>query len=122
MNDRQEAFRAEKQHLADTQAFIRQELGRQEQHLTRRRQSLMEARRDMYENTVHFSNDFARMTEINQHLTELNSQTNTVLRHDNTLAAALKDRPRRGHLGFQELSRGQIPHVMIRNARIKALD
>lgn len=77
MNDRQEAFRAEKQHLADTQAFIRQELGRQEQHLTRRRQSLMEARRDMYENTVHFSNDFARMTEINQHLTELNSQTNT---------------------------------------------
>lgn len=53
---------------------------------------------------------------------DLNSQTNTVLRHDNTLAVALKDRPRRGHLGFQELSRGQIPHVMIRNARIKALD
>ena len=53
---------------------------------------------------------------------DLNTQTNTVLRHDNTLALPLKDRPRRGHLGFQELSRGEIPHVMIRNARIQTLD
>ena len=52
---------------------------------------------------------------------DLNTQTNTVLRHDNTLAAPLKDRPRRGHIGFQELSRGNIPHVMIRNARIQEL-
>lgn len=32
----------------------------------------------------------------------------------------LKDRPRRGHIGFQELSRGG-GHVMIRNARITEL-
>jgi hypothetical protein len=32
----------------------------------------------------------------------------------------LKDRPRKGHIGFQELSRGG-GHVMIRNARVKAL-
>lgn len=52
---------------------------------------------------------------------DLNTQTNTVKRHDNTLAVPLKERPRRGHIGFQELSRGQIPHVMIRNARIQEL-
>jgi hypothetical protein len=42
----------------------------------------------------------------------------TVLRHDGTAAPALKDRPRAGHIGFQELSRGG-SHVLIRNARIK---
>lgn len=41
----------------------------------------------------------------------------TVARHDGTPAPALKDRPRRGHIGFQELSRDG-SHVLIRNARI----
>jgi len=41
-------------------------------------------------------------------------------RHDGTRARPLKDCPRRGHLGFQELSRDG--EVEIRNARIKVLD
>jgi hypothetical protein len=49
---------------------------------------------------------------------DLNTQTNGVKRHDGSPAVALKDRPRRGHIGFQELSRGN-SQVMIRNARIK---
>jgi len=44
-----------------------------------------------------------------------------VKRHNGTDAPPVKDRPRKGHIGFQELSRGA-EHVMIRNARIKALD
>jgi hypothetical protein len=44
----------------------------------------------------------------------------TVPRHDGTPAPALKDRPRTGHIGFQELSR-EDSHVRIRNARIKEL-
>jgi hypothetical protein len=36
-------------------------------------------------------------------------------------AVPLKDRPRRGHIGFQELSRGG-GHAQIRNARITVLD
>lgn len=43
------------------------------------------------------------------------------LRHDGTQAPPLKDRPRRGHLGFQELSRDG-SHVQIRNLRLKVLD
>lgn len=35
--------------------------------------------------------------------------------------APLKERPRKGHIGFQELSRGG-GHVMIRHARIRLLD
>jgi len=44
----------------------------------------------------------------------------TVPRHDGTPAPPLKDRPRTGHIGFQELSRDD-SHVLIRNARIKEL-
>ncbi|MBK9140063.1 MAG: DUF1080 domain-containing protein [Verrucomicrobia bacterium] len=51
---------------------------------------------------------------LNDHLTH-------VKRHDGRDAPPLKDRPRRGHLGFQELSRGD-SHVQIRGARIRVLD
>jgi hypothetical protein len=51
----------------------------------------------------------------------LDEQTKATKRHDNTDAPQLKDRPRKGHIGFQELSRGG-GHVEIRNARIKVLD
>ena len=50
----------------------------------------------------------------------LDEQTEPVKRHDGSPAAPLKERPRKGHIGFQELSRGG-GHVMIRNARIKEL-
>ncbi len=53
---------------------------------------------------------------------DLSAFAEAVKRHDNTTASPLKDRPRRGHIGFQELSRGVIPHVMIRNARIQELN
>ncbi len=55
------------------------------------------------------------------HDLNLDEQDQGVKRHDGTLAPPVKDRPRRGHIGFQELSRGGA-HVLIRNARIKVLD
>jgi hypothetical protein len=51
----------------------------------------------------------------------LDEQTQPTKRHDNTDAPPLKERPRKGHIGFQELSRGG-GHVQIRNARIQILD
>jgi hypothetical protein len=44
----------------------------------------------------------------------------TVKRHDGTDAPPIKDRPRKGHVGFQHLSRENEP-IYIRNARIKEL-
>jgi hypothetical protein len=52
---------------------------------------------------------------------DLSAHSDPVKRHDNSNAPALKDRPRKGHIGFQELSRGG-DHVMIRNVRIKELE
>jgi len=51
----------------------------------------------------------------------LDEQTQPTKRHDGTDAPPLKSRPRKGHIGFQELSRGG-GHVQIRNARIKLLE
>lgn len=51
----------------------------------------------------------------------LGEQTQVVKRHDGSDAPQIKDRPKRGHIGFQELSRGDT-HVQIRNARIQVLD
>jgi len=51
---------------------------------------------------------------------DLDKETTVVKRHDGTDAPPLKARPRRGHIGFQELSRGD-SRVRIRNARITEL-
>jgi hypothetical protein len=55
------------------------------------------------------------------HDLDLNEQDQVVLRHNGQSAPAVKDRPRKGHIGFQELSRGE-QRVQIRNARIKVSD
>lgn len=50
----------------------------------------------------------------------LDEETRSAQRHDGTEASPLRDRPRRGHIGFQELSRGG-GHAQIRGARLKIL-
>jgi hypothetical protein len=50
---------------------------------------------------------------------DLSKQDQAVKRHDGSPAPPIKDRPRRGHIGFQYLSRDDVP-VQIRGARIKA--
>ena len=55
------------------------------------------------------------------HDVDLSRETATVKRHDGSDAPPVKDRPKRGHIGFQDLSRGG-DRVQIRNAQIKVLD
>jgi Domain of Unknown Function (DUF1080) len=51
---------------------------------------------------------------------DLTTFDKTVKRHDGTDAPPIKDRPRKGHIGFQHLSRNNEP-IEIRGARIKEL-
>lgn len=51
---------------------------------------------------------------------DLTTFDQTVKRHDGSDAPAIKDRPRKGHIGFQHLSRNNEP-VVIRGAKIKEL-
>lgn len=52
--------------------------------------------------------------------TDLSTHTEEVLRHDGSKAPPIKDRPRRGHIGFQNLSRDD-GKVEIKGAKIKEL-
>ena len=52
---------------------------------------------------------------------DLTGQNQEVKRHNGTIAPPIKQRPQKGHIGFQELSRGE-QHALIRNVRIKVLD
>lgn len=54
------------------------------------------------------------------HDLNLDEQSQSVKRHNGASAPPVKSRPRKGHIGFQELSRGN-SQVQIRNARIKVL-
>jgi len=60
------------------------------------------------------------LNDVLIHDLKLDEQAQEVRRHNGSLAPPVKDRPRTGHIGFQELSRGD-GHVQIRNARIKLL-
>lgn len=51
---------------------------------------------------------------------DLDSEETIIKRHNGGDAPALKNRPRKGRIGFQNLSRGGSP-VLIRNAKIKIL-
>jgi hypothetical protein len=51
---------------------------------------------------------------------DLDKYDQTVKRHDGSAAPPIKDRPRKGHIGFQHLSSDTGP-VQIRGARIKEL-
>lgn len=75
MDNYQENLAEEKSYLKKTLILIRNILAEDAEALTNKRRKLIEARKDMWENTVHFSNDFDRLTEINQYLSELNNQT-----------------------------------------------
>jgi hypothetical protein len=55
------------------------------------------------------------------HDVDLSREAQVVKRHDDRDAPPVKDRPKRGHIGFQDLSRGG-DRVQIRNAQIKVLD
>jgi len=53
--------------------------------------------------------------------TDLDKYDQPVKRHDNSNAPPVKDRPRRGHIGFQHLSQKNQP-VLIRGVRMKGLE
>jgi hypothetical protein len=88
--------------------------------ITPRRQVYKPTQWNSYVVTLKGSHLHVTLNGIVIHDLNLDEQGQEVRRHNGKLAPPVKDRPRRGHIGFQELSRGG-DHVRIRNARIKVL-
>lgn len=65
----------EQEYLVNTIQHISQELDKELVVLEGRKAELIKLRKEMWENTVHFTSDFERLTEVNQYLSSLESQT-----------------------------------------------
>ncbi|HYE80820.1 MAG TPA: UvrD-helicase domain-containing protein [Clostridia bacterium] len=65
----------EQEYLEDTLRHVRQELGKELELLDGRKAELIKLRKEMWENTAHFSTDFEKLTEISQYLSSLGGQT-----------------------------------------------
>ncbi|MFZ7104752.1 MAG: HelD family protein [Peptococcaceae bacterium] len=65
----------EKEYLAKILTFIKNEFLNETKNLSSIKKNLLAARKEMWENTGHTSNDFTRLTEMNQYLNEVNLQT-----------------------------------------------
>lgn len=76
---------------------------------------------NQYEITLQGTRFTAKLNGVLIQDLDLAAQTQSAQRHDGSDAPPVKDRPRRGHLGFQELSRGE-GSVMIRHAVIREWD
>jgi hypothetical protein len=74
-----------------------------------------------YEIALNGSHLVAKLNGELIHDIDLSEQNQIVKRHNGTDAPPVKDRPTRGHIGFQNLSR-EGDDVQIRNVRIKILD
>jgi len=75
MENLHEELQQERKYLEKTIAILQQELEAQEERTHRRRRRVVEAGKDMWENSNHYSTDFEKMTEVSQHLSEVSSQT-----------------------------------------------
>lgn len=75
MSDYQKSIQEETEYLKKTLDFLNNEMNRQTGLLSERKSTLIAARKDMWENSVHYSRDFTRLTEANQYLAVLSSQT-----------------------------------------------
>ena len=65
----------EQEYLENTIQFINQELDNELVLLDGKKLELIKLRKEMWENTSHYAEDFAKLTEVNQYLSILESQT-----------------------------------------------
>jgi len=75
MKDYPEQLHEEEKHLEKTIIFIRNELEKVASETASYKKELISSSKDMLENTAPFSNDFAKLTEMVQHLSEIKTQT-----------------------------------------------
>ena len=73
---------------------------------------------NQYQVSLNGSRLKAWLNGVEIHDLDLATESTVVLRHNGVEAPPIRDRPARGHIGFQELSRDG-SHVEIRDARIQ---
>ncbi len=100
----QEGLAEEREKLQKTIKALKEELELERNHLLQRKEKLVASRRDMWENTVHFTKDFSRLTEVNQELAEVSTQTAAYANTDKRIKnyERMVDSPYFGRFDFLE--------------------
>lgn len=75
--DYQKEYIKELEYLKHTKKVLETEIEEEIQLIAERRKKVISSRRQMWQETVHFSTDFTKMTEVNQYLMEVNAQTSS---------------------------------------------
>lgn len=104
MNTYEKEHQYELLYLEDTLSFIRHELEKESLNLDCSRSKVISARRDMWQEAAHFSNDFDKIPEMNQYLFEVNNQVSSYDQISNKLKKykQMLDSPYFGRFDFQE--------------------
>ncbi|PYG88984.1 DNA helicase-2/ATP-dependent DNA helicase PcrA [Ruminiclostridium sufflavum DSM 19573] len=76
MDNYNEQFEIEKFNFNKVEQIIREQLEKELKTISSKKRELIIARRDMYENTIHSSNDFDKLSDAVQYLTPLEVKTN----------------------------------------------
>lgn len=76
MDNYAEQFEIEKFHLNSIKLYIKEQLEKESKVRVNKRNDLITARKDMYDNTIHSSNDFDKLSDAVQYLSSLEVQTN----------------------------------------------
>jgi DNA helicase-2/ATP-dependent DNA helicase PcrA len=96
--------REESEYLAHTIELLEQLLVTEEEKLSTSKKKMAEANREMYENTIHHTEDFTKLTEMNVYLQDVTSRTFDYNQVRKTIARYLRllDSPYFGRVDFHE--------------------
>lgn len=94
----------EQVHLAETLELIQTQMERELENAVVRKEEMIAFRREMYEETAHYSGDFTRLTEMNQYLSEVKNQTESYMNTAERLKRykLMLNSPYFGRFDFQE--------------------
>ncbi|NLC45896.1 MAG: AAA family ATPase [Firmicutes bacterium] len=120
MTDYKRSFELEKAYLAETIEIIRRELAAEAEALAKRRDKIIGLRAEMWRNTAYASQDFAKLTEINQYLAEVDSQTTSYLLSSTRLKKYQKmlSAPYFGRIDFREDQSSEADKIYIGLANV----
>ena len=120
ITDYKRSFELEKAYLAETIEIIRRELAAEAEALAKRRDKIIGLRAEMWRNTAYASQDFAKLTEINQYLAEVDSQTTSYLLSSTRLKKYQKmlSAPYFGRIDFREDQSSEADKIYIGLANV----
>lgn len=115
MDNIKKDYKEELKYLKKVSDIIKKELSKEEEVLKSKFTNVIASRREMWEESVHFSDDYDRIQEMNHYLSEVNKETGDYLRTHKKIERLNKllKSPYFGRIDFEEDEFGDVDKVYI---------